>query len=236
MLRVEVTNGSARSRSSACSRWFISAARRCTSASAWPETVYAPTTSGCRRVVALSCAGVVLPVQNSSTNASVVQPIAAGSRTAVKPRMTPLDRSRSTRRLTAGADNATWAPISAYEARASPDNNATIRRSTSSICNTSPLARNNSGCLCLPSVPTLLIMQRMYLMCPPEYFSVTYSINAWMDTAVPVDTELAVKQWERLRETLVGLGHEVHVLVPLVGLPDQVFAANGGFCVDGTVY
>ncbi len=76
----------------------------------------------------------------------------------------------------------------------------------------------------------------MYLMCPPEYFSVTYSINAWMDTAVPVDTELAVKQWERLRETLVGLGHQVDVLAPLAGLPDQVFAANGGFCVDGTVY
>jgi len=79
-------------------------------------------------------------------------------------------------------------------------------------------------------------MQRTYLMCPPEYFTVTHSINAWMDTAVPVDTELAVKQWERLRETLVGLGHEVHVLAPLAGLPDQVFAANGGFSVDGTVY
>ncbi len=73
-------------------------------------------------------------------------------------------------------------------------------------------------------------------MCPPEYFAVRYSINAWMDTAVPVDSERAVKQWERLRETLVGLGHEVHVLTPLAGLPDQVFAANGAFSVDGAVY
>jgi arginine dihydrolase len=79
-------------------------------------------------------------------------------------------------------------------------------------------------------------MQRTYLMCPPEYFSVTYSINAWMDTTVPVDAELAVKQWERLRETLVGLGHEVQVLAPLAGLVDQVYAANGAFSVDGTVY
>jgi N-dimethylarginine dimethylaminohydrolase len=69
-------------------------------------------------------------------------------------------------------------------------------------------------------------MQRTYLMCPPEYFTVTYSINAWMDTAVPVDTELAVKQWERLRETLAGLGHEVRVLTPRAGLPDQVYAAS----------
>ncbi len=73
-------------------------------------------------------------------------------------------------------------------------------------------------------------------MSPPEYFTVTYSINAWMDPAVPVDTRLAVKQWERLRQTLLGLGHEVRVLAPLPGLPDQVFAANGGFSVDGTVY
>src|SRR2546430_17467269 len=113
---------------------------------------------------------------------------------------------------------------------------AMIRWSTASIRNTSPLVRKFSGCLRAFSKPTLLIMQRTYLMCPPEYFTVTYSINAWMDTAVPVDTELAVKQWERLRETLVGLGHQVDVLAPLVGLPDQVFAANGGFCVDGTVY
>ena len=39
----------------------------------------APTTSGCRRVATASCAGVVRPVQNSSTNASVVQPTAAGT-------------------------------------------------------------------------------------------------------------------------------------------------------------
>jgi N-dimethylarginine dimethylaminohydrolase len=73
-------------------------------------------------------------------------------------------------------------------------------------------------------------------MCPPRYFTVSYAINAWMDTDVPVDTELAVKQWERLRTALVELGHEVRVLTPIAGLPDQVFAANGAFCVDGTVY
>ncbi len=79
-------------------------------------------------------------------------------------------------------------------------------------------------------------MSRTYLMCPPEHFTVSYAINAWMDTSVPVDTELALKQWERLRETLVGLGHEVHVLAPVPGLPDQVYAANGAFSIDGTVY
>jgi arginine dihydrolase len=73
-------------------------------------------------------------------------------------------------------------------------------------------------------------------MCPPERFAVEYAINPWMDTATPVDAELAVKQWEGLRETLVALGHEVHVLPPADGLPDMVYAANGAFVVDGTAY
>jgi N-dimethylarginine dimethylaminohydrolase len=73
-------------------------------------------------------------------------------------------------------------------------------------------------------------------MSPPEHFAVDYAINPWMDTTAPVDTELAVKQWEGLRETLVRLGHEVHVLAPEIGLPDMVYAANGAFSVDGVVY
>ncbi|MEV2237835.1 dimethylargininase [Micromonospora sp. NPDC049891] len=78
--------------------------------------------------------------------------------------------------------------------------------------------------------------KRTYLMCSPEHFAVEYAINPWMDVTSPVDAELAVKQWDRLRETLVGLGHEVHLLVPEPGLPDMVYAANGAFMVDGTVY
>jgi N-dimethylarginine dimethylaminohydrolase len=73
-------------------------------------------------------------------------------------------------------------------------------------------------------------------MCRPEYFVVYYAINPWMDTSAPVDTELAVKQWEILRETLVRLGHTVHLLSPQDRLPDMVFAANGAFTVDGVAY
>lgn len=73
-------------------------------------------------------------------------------------------------------------------------------------------------------------------MCSPEHFTVEYAINPWMDVTTPVDADLAVKQWDRLRETLVGLGHEVHLLTPEAGLPDMVYAANGAFVVDGSVY
>ncbi|WP_407663394.1 dimethylargininase [Micromonospora musae] len=78
--------------------------------------------------------------------------------------------------------------------------------------------------------------KRTYLMCSPEHFAVEYAINPWMDVTAPVDPELAVKQWDRLRETLVQLGHEVHLLTPERGLPDMVYAANGAFVVDGVVY
>jgi arginine dihydrolase len=73
-------------------------------------------------------------------------------------------------------------------------------------------------------------------MCPPEHYTVEYVINPWMDTSTPVDTALAVKQWQALHDATVELGHEVHVLTPGVGLPDMVFAANGAFSVDGEVY
>jgi N-dimethylarginine dimethylaminohydrolase len=73
-------------------------------------------------------------------------------------------------------------------------------------------------------------------MCPPEHFAVEYAINPWMDTAVAVDAALALRQWHLLRTTLTGLGHAVHVLDPQPGLPDMVYAANGAFSVDGTVY
>ncbi|GAA2636052.1 amidinotransferase [Paractinoplanes durhamensis] len=73
-------------------------------------------------------------------------------------------------------------------------------------------------------------------MCPPQHFTVEYAINPWMDTTAPVDAALAVEQWDLLRTTLVDLGHTVHVLDPVAGLPDMVYAANGAFSVDGTVY
>ncbi|WP_420894520.1 dimethylargininase [Streptomyces cinnamoneus] len=76
---------------------------------------------------------------------------------------------------------------------------------------------------------------RRYLMCPPTYFRVTYSINPWMDPGKPVDLPLALAQWEELRDRYRSLGHTVEELVPRPGLPDMVFAANGATVVDGRV-
>ncbi|MFE3328923.1 dimethylargininase [Streptomyces sp. NPDC059176] len=77
--------------------------------------------------------------------------------------------------------------------------------------------------------------QRRLLMCRPTHFEVSYAINPWMDPAKPVDTELAVTQWERLHDLYVELGHRVDLIDPLPGLPDMVYAANGATVVDGKV-
>ncbi|EHR48886.1 N-dimethylarginine dimethylaminohydrolase [Saccharomonospora marina XMU15] len=76
---------------------------------------------------------------------------------------------------------------------------------------------------------------RHYLMCPPRYFAVDYTINPWMDPSVPVDPELAMAQWAALRETYRRLGHTVDEIEPQPGLPDMVFAANSGTVIDGRV-
>jgi len=79
-------------------------------------------------------------------------------------------------------------------------------------------------------------MNRRYLMCRPTYFTVDYIINPWMDPTVPVDTDLAVRQWTNLRDTYRRLGHQVDEIEPIPGLPDMVFAANGATVLDGIVY
>ena len=77
---------------------------------------------------------------------------------------------------------------------------------------------------------------RRYLMCRPEHFTVSYSINPWMEPSRPTDTDLAVRQWQSLYDTYVSLGHEIELIDPVEGLPDMVYTANGGFVIDGIAY
>ena len=66
-------------------------------------------------------------------------------------------------------------------------------------------------------------------MTPPTFFAVEYAINPWMDVTTPVDVDRAQAQWEDLYRTYLRLGHHVDVIEPVPGLPDMVYAANGGF-------
>lgn len=76
---------------------------------------------------------------------------------------------------------------------------------------------------------------KRYLMCPPDYFEVSYSINVWMDTAVQVDRDRAFEQWQALAGTLRTAGADVVQIPAQPGLPDFVFTANAGL-IDGDTY
>ncbi len=75
---------------------------------------------------------------------------------------------------------------------------------------------------------------RRYAMTPPDFFAVEYAINPWMDVTTPVNRLTAARQWESLCETYLSLGHQVDLVRPEAGLPDMVYAANGGFVAGDT--
>lgn len=72
------------------------------------------------------------------------------------------------------------------------------------------------------------------LMCPPDYFTVEYAINPWMegpDGPKHCDIDEAKRQWEALYNTLNSeeVGAEVMLMPAVDGLPDLVFTANAAF-------
>ena len=70
--------------------------------------------------------------------------------------------------------------------------------------------------------------RRVFLMCPPEYFTVAYIINPWMHGNLRrIDNAVAKQQWRALYDVITD-----HAVVRLVmaqpGSPDMVFTANAG--------
>ncbi len=84
--------------------------------------------------------------------------------------------------------------------------------------------------------PERTATSRSVLMCRPEHFTVVYRINPWMDPQLPTDTSRAVAQWEQLYRIYLDLGFDVQLIDPVEGLPDMVYAANGGFVIDNIAY
>jgi|SRR5271156_820727 len=72
------------------------------------------------------------------------------------------------------------------------------------------------------------------LVCPPTNFQVAYDINPWMTRNVGKAVPNAVRQWDRLIETLHCAG-DVHIeyLDPWPGVPDLVFTANAALISGG---
>ena len=77
-----------------------------------------------------------------------------------------------------------------------------------------------------------------FLMCRPQYFAVTYSINPWMDPAAWSQSGdalhgEALRQWEGLLHAVRRSGATVELVEPENGLPDLVFTANSAVVLDG---
>ncbi|GAC1308208.1 MAG: hypothetical protein NVS2B3_06210 [Vulcanimicrobiaceae bacterium] len=71
-------------------------------------------------------------------------------------------------------------------------------------------------------------------MCPPTHFSVAYDINPWMTRNVGVGTLDAVRQWDRLVETLQCAGDvSIERMESVAGVPDLVFTANAALVSNG---
>ena len=75
------------------------------------------------------------------------------------------------------------------------------------------------------------------LMCPPQHFAVTYSINPWMDPRAWADEGQALhaeatRQWSALYKTLRENGATIESVAPVAGLPDLVFTANAAVVLD----
>jgi N-dimethylarginine dimethylaminohydrolase len=87
-----------------------------------------------------------------------------------------------------------------------------------------------------PAVAERRATRRTVLMCRPAHFTVSYRINPWMHPEDPTDTGNALAQWQTLYDFYLELGYDVHLIDPVEGLPDMVYAANGGFVLDGIAY
>ena len=68
----------------------------------------------------------------------------------------------------------------------------------------------------------------LFLMCPPEYFTVAYIINPWMHGNLRrIDNAVAKQQWRSLYDAISDLA-TVRLVLPQPGSPDMVFTANAG--------
>jgi N-dimethylarginine dimethylaminohydrolase len=65
------------------------------------------------------------------------------------------------------------------------------------------------------------------LMCPPDFFEISYEINPWMHTEIQAKNDLAKTQWQNLFETVKSLDVDVKLVDPVQNLPDLVFIDAG---------
>jgi N-dimethylarginine dimethylaminohydrolase len=80
--------------------------------------------------------------------------------------------------------------------------------------------------------------QPRFLMCRPQHFAVSYSINPWMDPQAWANSDHALwgaaeQEWSALHKALLDVGATIEFVEPKPDLPDLVFTANAAIVLDG---
>ena len=63
-------------------------------------------------------------------------------------------------------------------------------------------------------------------MCRPDFYSISYEINPWMNINNPANSVKAYTDWGKIYNTIKSLGANISLIEPAEGLPDMVFTAN----------
>jgi N-dimethylarginine dimethylaminohydrolase len=74
---------------------------------------------------------------------------------------------------------------------------------------------------------------RHFALCEPDHFAIEDEINPWMHRSIQPCRERCQSEWRGLLRTLRTLGATVDVLPAVAGLPDMVFARDGGVVLNG---
>lgn len=74
------------------------------------------------------------------------------------------------------------------------------------------------------------LINRTVLMSGADYFSDDFAINAYMDSAVPVDIVKAQAEHDEIRKALEGAGVKVVQVAPPADCQDGVYTANWALC------
>lgn len=72
------------------------------------------------------------------------------------------------------------------------------------------------------------------LMCAPDFFTVQYEINPWMNMQRKPDPVTADAQWQQLVAKLAPVA-DIVLCEQAADAPDMVFTANAGFVFEGQV-
>ena len=76
-----------------------------------------------------------------------------------------------------------------------------------------------------------------FLVCRPDYFNVSYTINPWMrpDEWSKQHHNIAQNEHQNYEIELQKIGAELYYIPPVPNLPDLVFTANGGVILNKKV-